>query len=286
MSESIETKGTTVQAENVSLSAFFCRFDDSRIRDKSLFNHIISGTVHEHSYAELFLCCDGEIAIRTEQEDIRIKPGELLMIPPGFRHVMLPNESRGVSVGFSYSQKRNEYKHDFYKQLEQLCNTNSPIILKHDICNEAEKLINSSVCEALQVMRLLELLLELAEKREYNNESAWKYCSEKDIGRISTLENLFAASFMHELRAEDVAEKLHLSKRQLNRIIHKRYGLCFRDVLTKYRIQAACKMLKESDLSAEAVGYAVGYNNKSAFYAAFKKTHGITPIQFRNQKVL
>lgn len=280
MQDMFDTDKNTIRAENICFSAFFSDFEnDSASGD--ILDNIISKTVHTHAYVELFISFDSGIVLRTRQTDIYLNPGELLMIPPGTKHVMLPCKSAGVSVGFSYSKLKCKSNHDFFKSINKLCNCDKPIIIASGLSDDMKKAA-ALTDECLKSLHILETLLYASKQTGEMTSTVNIKNTERDIGRISAIENLFITSFMLDFHAKDAADMFHISKRQLDRIIHKRFGMPFREVMTEYRMQVACKMLAESELYAESIGYAVGYNSKSAFYAAFKKKYRVTPIQLRN----
>ncbi len=283
MQDQFDTDQNTIHVENLEFSAYFHLFEKETQTGGAL-NSILFDTVHTHAYAELFLCFDLEIVIRTDQADICLKPGELLLIPPGVRHVMLPSQSNGMSVGFSYSLLNNKSRHDFFGLIDGLCKTALPRVLYKGIPAEIWSSGSVPESDALTVMRLLQFLLCMGERcsKEQKAEPSDGQNPERDLGRITAVENMLLTSFMTDFHAEDAARQLHLSKRQLDRVIRRRFGMSFREVMTEYRMQAACKMLTGSELCAEEIGYAVGYNNKSAFYAAFRRKYGMTPMQYRN----
>lgn len=83
-----------------------------------------------------------------------------------------------------------------------------------------------------------------------------------------------------------LAEKLETSSRQLSQVINEAYSSNFYDFVNSYRIKAAQALLrkKESVLSIEGIGYEVGFNSKSSFYASFKKFTGMTPRAYQNSQ--
>jgi len=52
--------------------------------------------------------------------------------------------------------------------------------------------------------------------------------------------------------------------------------------INERRVKAACALIATSDhLSLEGIGYEVGYQVKSTFFAAFKKQMGMTPASYK-----
>lgn len=85
----------------------------------------------------------------------------------------------------------------------------------------------------------------------------------------------------------DLAERLSISDHQLSQVINERTDTNFFGMVNQYRTWEAKKMLDDPDndhLKIEQIAYDVGYNSKSAFYAAFKKEFNCTPHAYRKSK--
>lgn len=58
----------------------------------------------------------------------------------------------------------------------------------------------------------------------------------------------------------------------------------FQDVVREARMRKARTLLKESGQTVESIAADVGYESVEHFNRLFKKSYGITPVQFRMQK--
>ncbi len=58
------------------------------------------------------------------------------------------------------------------------------------------------------------------------------------------------------------------------------------DYLTQLRLQRACELLEETDLSLYQIANKVGYESDLAFTRTFKKRLGLTPTAYRKEKLL
>ena len=58
----------------------------------------------------------------------------------------------------------------------------------------------------------------------------------------------------------------------------------FSDYLNRLRIEKACRLLEESDLSIAQVSSEVGYSEHSYFCRVFKKVMGKTPSLWRRSR--
>lgn len=114
-----------------------------------------------------------------------------------------------------------------------------------------------------------------------------KINTEQAAAKIQELELLMKEKQIFtdpELKLNQLAEHLQLSGHQLSQLLNDNLGKSFNAYINDCRIQRACEIIAEDHtLKLEAVGYDVGFNSKSAFFAAFKKTTGTTPKQYKEQ---
>jgi AraC-like DNA-binding protein len=84
------------------------------------------------------------------------------------------------------------------------------------------------------------------------------------------------------LKLHDLAQEMNISGHQLSQFLNENMGKNFTLFVNEYRIQEACKVLASAtNLSIEGISSEVGFNSKSTFFAAFKKTKGMTPAQYQ-----
>lgn len=84
-----------------------------------------------------------------------------------------------------------------------------------------------------------------------------------------------------------LAVELGVTTHHLSQVLNETLKISFQDLLAKYRIREACKLLRDEehqDQKIEIIAAEVGYNSKSAFNTAFKRRTGLTPSEFRNAK--
>ena len=77
-----------------------------------------------------------------------------------------------------------------------------------------------------------------------------------------------------------VADHFKLSPAYLSRIFKKELGIGPAEYLQKIRLEAAKKLLLETDMTVKEISEAVGYQYVLTMNRAFKKSLGITPSQY------
>lgn len=86
------------------------------------------------------------------------------------------------------------------------------------------------------------------------------------------------------LSLQGLSLELNISRHQLSQFLNNNLGKNFTSFVNEFRINEACSIIASNDkLTLESIGYDVGFNSKSTFFAAFKKHTGITPLNFQLQ---
>lgn len=84
-----------------------------------------------------------------------------------------------------------------------------------------------------------------------------------------------------DVTLEELAENFHLSPPYLSKYIKERAGITFQETVKKARMKKARAMLKETNRTVESIAADVGYETVEHFNRLFKKSYGMTPVQFR-----
>lgn len=88
----------------------------------------------------------------------------------------------------------------------------------------------------------------------------------------------------HELRLDDIADLLDISRHHASQVINENFNASFYDFINSYRIEAAKHKLatgfEDSSESISDIAYQCGFNNRVSFYKAFKKVTGSTPTEY------
>lgn len=83
------------------------------------------------------------------------------------------------------------------------------------------------------------------------------------------------------LTLEAMAGALQTSPVYLSRVIKQELGASFNSYLTQIRIRRAAQLLNATELTIAEIAEQVGYETQHYFSTAFKRTTGISPLQYR-----
>ena len=88
------------------------------------------------------------------------------------------------------------------------------------------------------------------------------------------------------LSLKDLSEEINMPSHQLSQFLNNNLGKNFTSYVNEFRIETACRIISSNNkLTLESVGYDVGFNSKSTFFAAFKKHTGTTPLNYQLQEL-
>lgn len=94
----------------------------------------------------------------------------------------------------------------------------------------------------------------------------------------------FEQSLSSEVTPSWLAHRSKLSPQRLARLTKRLFGLTPSQFITKSRIAAASRMLRDPEQSVSEIAHACGFYDHSAFTRAFRSATGTTPSEFRTQQ--
>lgn len=97
------------------------------------------------------------------------------------------------------------------------------------------------------------------------------------------VEEYIEKHYMETVSIDEVASQVGLSTNYVRTIFKNSRGTTIQNYLSEYRLNMACKLLRNTPSTVSRVGQMVGYNNVSYFCASFQKRFGKTPTAWRRE---
>lgn len=138
--------------------------------------------------------------------------------------------------------------------------------------------------DALAKVTLQELLIRLMAVRS----SELLISNSKQYGtqhRLAHLIETLKQSPEKNFSIEQLAEKACMSKANFFRAFKKETGLSPVDFINKTKLERSLTLLRETDWGLGAIAYDLGYSSTNYYIRIFRRQYGITPVQFRLQRV-
>ena len=100
---------------------------------------------------------------------------------------------------------------------------------------------------------------------------------------VKKAQEFIEQNYQDKITVDQLASMLALGRRSLERRFKKATCNTVIEYIQRVKIEAAKKDLETSRKNINEVMYDVGYNDTKAFRTIFKKTTGMTPIDYRNK---
>ena len=240
---------------------------------------------HNNSEFELHIILHGSCRLDVENSHLHLKESDAVIIAPGRFHA--PTIDQGAferfSVSFTLSQGQllsslTEQVSDCWafsvsQEILSLCRT---ILCECAIDNPYQHELLQA-CLVLLMITVLRPVCCLPLPRKD------AVCSDEDI-RGELIDTFFEHHLADgQANENELASELHLSRRQLYRVLQDLYGMGFRKKLIHTRMDRAAWLLRTSEQPLSVVGREVGYTSEAGFFQAFRNRFGVTPLQYRTK---
>ena len=87
------------------------------------------------------------------------------------------------------------------------------------------------------------------------------------------------------LSRQTFSSHFHISEAYTSRFFKEYTGYQFTEYITKVRMEAACKLLTDTNLTIDKIAQAVGYNSDVSFRRVFKSFTGMTPKEYKTAQI-
>lgn len=253
----------------------------------------LAADMHAHTYYEVMLCPEGNLNIAlSDGAVIVMEQNSLCLIPPRVYHRSLGDtDTRKLAIRFLCSRnlKPGRLYGAFFAAMEHK-NTPVPLGVQPELsaivralCAELQQpgLATDSCARNLLSLLLIGLFRKLCHDSGVISPTA---LPPQVADRRLAIEDFFNTNYHTPITEEILAEKVHLSTRQLNRVLRQLYGMSFRQLVIDFRMSQAVQLLSTTELSIADIAYKVGYTSVSGFYEAFQKHYGIAPGSYKSHR--
>lgn len=253
--------------------------------------------LHFHNYLEIGYCYWGDGALTIEDAVVPYKGGINTIIPKNIPHTTISKDEGMDKWEFLFIDIDNFIRNE--------------MSFKRMLPEEVIKIVNkqSYVMQWSQNKRLTNIirsiLTEYREKNPYYKDAVKGYLRalvvemlriSEDMSTSITLDekrlnnyielsvNYIGENYAEDIHLGDVAAVCGLSESHFRRIFGESMGMKPWDYINMVRINKACELMSNEDVSVEEIGFRVGFQNPSTFNRNFKKLIGKTPYQWKKEE--
>ncbi len=250
------------------------------VKSMSGVTHSVDVERHTNLQNELHIVLEGEAQIDVDDSVYSLNRNVALIIPKNKFHSLFGKNRPFLHFTVSFELFKN--KSEIIPDFTSLTLSQKEIDLCFDIIKESRG--SSPFCRQ-RIFALYTLLLTsvFEELSIFKNRAG-----ERDVDsfddRYFVIDDFFETNLNKNCTEADLAKRLHISKRQLNRVLVSNYGTTFREKLTNARMDRAKWLLRTTDMGVDLICDAIGFASQTSFYKAFKKHTNTTPLKYRKDK--
>lgn len=237
--------------------------------------------LHTHQWYEIFYVMEGDIMCHFDSGAFKISEGEVIIVKPDIRHYVSTVQKNAKYFALNFYA---DTSHSKDSDIHDLLNFSKYVVVEADEeSSSVAKMIKNAMEKhegRLVGIYLFALLTKLAVLYGSKIENIKAIGTDSNMSRIYAVENLISKYFNTGITIDEISSQLHISKRQLLRIIKKHYGCTYKERIIKLRMEEAKRLLKNGE-HVDEVALKCGYDSISAFYRAFCKNVGMLPGEYK-----
>lgn len=252
--------------------------------------------VHWHGEFELVLIVSGRGELFCEGARTAFSAGDILFILPKKLHgLFVQNGGRFKFSSIVFSPKMvlgalpDRSERDY---LLWLTENNAPAYFKIDRAAAAYQNIHRCVCSVMYHAKSGTALQDLYLKSDLFLFFALFFRQQKPVESASKLAGgtlvlpalkYIQSNFGRAVTVRQLAQACSLSPSYFMACFKRAVGLPAMQYLNLVRVENACSLLTNTKKSVAQIAFESGFENLSNFNRVFKKSVGLTPLQYRNQ---
>ena len=260
----------------------------------------IAAPAHSHDFIEMAYVLNGSLTHVVEGKTITLAAGDLLIMNRAATHSVLPCGRDDIMINFIIHPAFFDRVYDMSGMddspmrrffLDCILGTDDkPDYLLFNVgnirpvTNLLENLIlslkNGTPYKQSTNQMTMALLLRLL---QFHAESVRSDLENTDI--IWHVQQYIESNYRNG-NLKDAASLLHYDYRWLSRMVIRKTGKTFTDLIQERRIQQAMYLVRNTNYPVTEISRQVGYANSTYFYKLFTEVYGKTPKEVRKEGVV
>lgn len=228
---------------------------------------------HSHNAYEIYILLSGSRTVFAGKEIYSLSAGDAFTVKPGILHRSFGKEPySGICIEFSHKCLEDMFSAD---ERRILLNCFDHRIISLDT-TAVSAIIQASKSKHDTVVYTAELLL----RKAADSDEQSRITRNSDISPISLyLQSIFTKA----AKLDQIAAHFGITKQHLCSLFKSQTDMTVVEYINLLRIQHACTLLQETELSSAEISARCGYGSPIYFNRIFKRIMEETPLEHRHR---
>ena len=249
---------------------------------------------HTHDYVEMVYMCRGQTVHRVNGREIVLREGELLLLGQHARQSIAPASREDIAVNFivrpAFFSATLPYLGEEETPLRRfivgcLTGENETGCLHFQVSgvlpiqNLIENMLYTLTEDTPNKRGILQMTMGLLFAQLLNNSQSLQFASQDQNAVVSVLR--YVEEHYRDGSLGEIAESLHYELSSLSRLIRRKTGRNYTELVQEKRLSQAAWLLRNTERNVDEIARAVGYENMTYFHRLFRDRYGQSPRAYR-----
>ena len=224
---------------------------------------------HRHNYVEMVYMCAGKTThIINGNKELTLEEGDLLFLNQNVYHEILPSGEDDIAVNFII--------------LPEFFDRPISMVERENIIRDflISTLAGDTAINDYLYIRTKGIVPVLMNLSRFADQIGRGDPQQEEQNLLFSVLDYIDHHYQSGTLAE-ISELSHLPTYQVSRLLKKRTGKNFKELLQLRKMQQAAYLLQNSTLSIDKIIEHIGYENSSYFYRMFHEKYGCSPSEYR-----